>query len=36
MREDFGNHCRIFDGGDNPQGASTMRAVFDIDIEDAC
>lgn len=35
MREDFGNHGRLFDGGDNLQGAATLRAVFDSDRENA-
>jgi hypothetical protein len=35
MHEDLGDHSGIFDGGDNPQGAATLRAVFDIDVEDA-
>ena len=35
MGEDTGNHRRLNDGGDDLQGAATLRAVFEIDIEDA-
>jgi hypothetical protein len=34
MAEDFDNHRRIFDGGDDLQGAAAVRAVFDVDVED--
>ena len=33
MREDLENHRRLFDGGDNLQVAATLRAVFEVDIE---
>ena len=35
MREDFGDHCRIFDGGDDLKVATTLRAVFEVDSENA-
>ena len=35
MREYPDNHRRLFDGGDDLQGAATLRAVFDVDIEHA-
>ena len=35
MREDPDNHGGLFDGGDNRQVAATMRAMFDIDRENA-
>ena len=35
MREYPDNHGGLFDGGDNLQGAATLRAVFDIDRENA-
>jgi hypothetical protein len=34
MAEDLVDHRRIFDGGDDLQGAAAVRAVFHIDIED--
>ena len=34
MAEDFDNHRRIFDGGDDLQAAAAVRAVFDVDVED--
>jgi hypothetical protein len=34
MGEDFDNHRRIFDGGDDLQAAAAVRAVFDVDVED--
>jgi len=34
MGEDPEDHWRIFDGGDDLQCAATVRAVFDVDIED--
>ena len=33
MAEDLVDHRRIFDGGDDLQGAATVRAVFDVDVE---
>ena len=33
MREDLGDHGGIFDGGDVRQGATTLGAVFQVDIE---
>jgi hypothetical protein len=33
MSKNFGNHRRVFDGGDEFQGTATVRAVFDVDIE---
>jgi hypothetical protein len=33
MAEDFDNHRRIFDGGDDLQCAATIRAVFDVNVE---
>ncbi len=33
MRENLGNHRRIFDRGDALQAAAALRAVFNIDIE---
>ena len=33
MRENVGDHRRLFDGGDDLQLASTPRAVFEVDIE---
>ena len=35
MREDPDNHRRLFDGGDDPELAATLRAVFEVDIENA-
>ena len=35
MGEDSDNHRRIFDCGDDLQGATALWAVFDADIEDA-
>ena len=35
MREYPDNHRRLFDGGDDLQGAATMRTVFDINSENA-
>ena len=34
MAEDFDNHRRIFDGGDDLQAAGAVGAVFHVDIED--
>jgi len=34
MGADSDNHWRIFDGGDDLQAAATVRAVFDVNIED--
>ena len=34
MGEDFDNHRRIFDGGDDLQAAAAVQAVFDVDVED--
>jgi hypothetical protein len=34
MGEDPEDHWRIFDGGDDLQGAGAVRAVVDVDIED--
>jgi hypothetical protein len=34
MGEDSDNHWRILDSGDDPQDAATVRAVFDVNIED--
>ena len=34
MAEDFDNHRRIFDGGDDLQGAAAVGAVFHVDVED--
>jgi len=34
MGEDSDNHRRIFDGGDDLQGAAAVRAVVDLDVED--
>ena len=34
MAEDFDNHRRIFDRGDDLQAAAAVRAVFDVDVED--
>jgi hypothetical protein len=33
MREYSDNHRRLFDGGDDLQGAATLRAVFEVDSE---
>ena len=33
MREDLGDHGRIFDGGDDRQGATTLGALFQVDTE---
>jgi len=35
MREDLGDHRRIFDRGDDLQVPATVLAVFDIEVEDA-
>jgi hypothetical protein len=35
MSEDAHDHRRILDGGDDLQGAAAVRAVFDVEIEDA-
>jgi hypothetical protein len=35
MAEDFDNHRRIIDGGDNPQGTAAVGTVFQVDVEDA-
>jgi hypothetical protein len=34
MAEDFDNHGRIFDGGDDLQAATAVRAVFNVAVED--
>jgi hypothetical protein len=34
MGEDFDNHRRIFDSGDDLQGTAAVRALFDVDVED--
>ena len=34
MAEDLDDHRRIFDGGDDLQGAAAVGAAFDVDIED--
>jgi hypothetical protein len=34
MGEDFDNHRRIFDRGNDLQGSAAVRAVFDVDVED--
>src|SRR5262245_53887634 len=34
MAEDLDDHRRIFDRGDDLQGAAAVRAVFDVDVED--
>jgi hypothetical protein len=31
--EDFGDHRRIFDGGDHLQGTAAVGAVLDVDVE---
>ena len=33
MSENFGNHGGIFNGGNDFQGAATVWAVLDVDIE---
>ena len=33
MREDLGDHGRVFDGGDDLQGAAAVGAVLNIDLE---
>jgi hypothetical protein len=33
MGENFGNHRRFFNGGDDLQGVATVRARFDVNIE---
>jgi hypothetical protein len=35
MGEDFDNHRRIFDRGNDLQGSAAVRAVFDVDVEDS-
>jgi len=35
MTEDFDNHRRIIDGGDNLQGTAAVGTVFHVDVEDA-
>ena len=35
MREYPDNHRRLFDGGDDLQVAATLRAVFEVDSENA-
>src|SRR5262245_60336567 len=35
MTENFDNHRRIIDGGDNLQGAAAVGTVFHVDVEDA-
>jgi len=34
MAEDFDNHRRMLDSGDDLQAAAAVRAVFNIDVED--
>jgi len=34
MANDFDDHRRIFDGGDDLQGAAAAREAFDVDVED--
>lgn len=34
MGEDPGDYGGFFNGGDDLQGAATIRAAFDIDVED--
>jgi len=34
MAEDFDNHRRIFDRGDDLQGAAAIRAVLHVDVQD--
>ena len=34
MAEDLDDHRRVFDRGDDLQGAAAVRAVFDVDVED--
>ena len=34
MGEDFDNHRRIFDRGNDLQSSAAVRAVFDVDVED--
>jgi hypothetical protein len=33
MSENFGNHCRTFNRGNDFQGAATAQAVLNVDIE---
>ena len=33
MGKHFGDHRRVFNDGDDLQGAATVRAMLDIDIE---
>jgi hypothetical protein len=33
MTEDFDNHRRIIDGGDNLQGTAAVGTVFHVDVE---
>ncbi len=33
MAEDFDNHRRIFDRGDDLQGAAAIRAVLHVDVD---
>ncbi len=33
MSENLGNHCRVFNGGDDLQGATTVGTVVNVDIE---
>jgi hypothetical protein len=35
MAEDLDDHRRIFNRGDDLQGAATVGAVFDVDVEDS-
>ena len=35
MREDPDNHGGLFDGGNDLQGAATIRAMLDVNVEDA-
>jgi hypothetical protein len=32
MAEDFDDHRRVFDGGDDLQGAAAVGAVFHVDV----
>lgn len=34
MVEDFDNHRRMLDSGDDLQSAGAVRAVFDVNVED--
>jgi hypothetical protein len=35
MREDPDDHGGLFDGGDDLKGAATIRAMLDVNVEDA-